>query len=75
MSDRISQLIMTGANRSSCGIGIHKSKESNHEFMQSAVRHLKDDVARGAGVSGYGDGAGLLLKIDWGFFKKYGGFP
>lgn len=43
--------------------------------MESAVRHLKEDVARGAGVSGYGDGAGLLLKIDWEFFRKHGGFP
>lgn len=31
-------------------------------------------MARGAGVSGYGDGAGLLLKIDWDFFENYGGF-
>ncbi|EAS05778.1 glutamate synthase, putative (macronuclear) [Tetrahymena thermophila SB210] len=74
MSDRITKLILSGSNRSACGIGVHKTKQSSIEFVQSAVRHLKDDLARGAGVSGYGDGAGLLLKIDWDFFESYGGF-
>ncbi len=56
-------------DRSSCGIGVHSFSTASPAHTQEILRHLARDRSRGAGIQGQGDGAGVVLSLDHGYFK------
>ena len=73
-SDRQRGLYRSEFEHDNCGVGMvaNLSGEASHDIVVSGVTILKRLLHRGAAGNDpeSGDGAGLLLKIPQGFFRK-----
>ncbi|NBV42601.1 hypothetical protein EBR96_07525, partial [bacterium] len=59
----------TPKDGSACGIGAFSAPTRSHSFLSEILDHTAIDRARGSGVSGYGDGAGISMTLDHDFFR------